>query len=387
VRVIVAHNRYRSAVPSGENRVVDDEIRLLRENGVTVVPLLESSDRLQDGSMPLLAEAAVGSLYAPRGVRRFKQLLEHERPDVVHVHNLFPFISPWVIKTAAAYGIPVVMTIHNYRVRCAKGTHYRDGQVCTDCVKSLFPLAAIQHGCYQGSRIQTVPMSVGQFLHRHTWSLVSRFLVLTPFMGQQLLELGIPASRITERPTWSADIGPGAIGRSPILLFVGRLDDEKGVGVLLDAWSGTTARTRGWVLRIVGTGPLERMVRERAAGDGTLQYLGSLKDHRLTEQYRSAATVAIPSQWFEGYPRVVSEALSAATPVAASDLGSLGSLVRREFGWAVVPTVDGWRAAINVVNLKAASEKGQLGRRYWERHLSPAASSAILLRTYAEVTT
>jgi len=227
MRVLVAHNRYRSSSPSGENQLVAAEIDLLRAGGVDVVPLLTDSDDLT-GPLGAL-RGAPGPVYSPSGVRRFRRLLEETRPDVVHLHNVYPLISPYVVRVAARAGIPVVQTVHNYRHGCVNGLHLRDGHPCTDCLGTRLGLPAIRHACYRDSRLQTVPMTIGQVLHRPTWNdEVARYLALTPFMADLLVRTGVPRERITLRPSWAPDPGePPAPGTD--VLYVGRLDEPKGV--------------------------------------------------------------------------------------------------------------------------------------------------------------
>ena len=133
MKVLVAHNRYRSDVPSGESAVVDAEIADLRDAGVEVVPVIADSDTVALRSPRGLVEAAAGPVYAPRGVPQFRAVLERERPDIVHVHNVYPLLSPWIVRTAHEHRVPVVHTVHNFRHDCVAGTYFRDGHICTDC--------------------------------------------------------------------------------------------------------------------------------------------------------------------------------------------------------------------------------------------------------------
>src|SRR3954453_22081203 len=126
MRVLAAHNRYRSAAPSGENRVVDEEIHHLRGAGIDVVPMIEESDRLDAAGFRQMADAAVGPVYSFAGMRRFDGLVRQTKPDLVHLHNVFPLISPQIIRKAKEYGLAVVQTVHNYRHTCVKGVHFRD---------------------------------------------------------------------------------------------------------------------------------------------------------------------------------------------------------------------------------------------------------------------
>src|SRR5581483_7496913 len=176
MKVVVAHNRYSSAQPSGENTVVDAQIAQLRAAGVEVVPFLRSSDEI--GALPATQKALLplGPIVAPGSVAALRRLIRAERPDLVHLHNPYPLISPWIVRTAHAHGLPVVQTVHNYRQVCAPGLYFRDGRICTDCKGRAFPLPAVVHSCYRGSRAQSAVMATALTVHRGTWRSVDRYV-------------------------------------------------------------------------------------------------------------------------------------------------------------------------------------------------------------------
>ena len=259
MKVVIAHNRYQSAQPSGENRVVESEIELLRKAGVEVITLIEDSDEMS--SRPAaIATAAVGPVFSPRGVWRLNALIRDHRPDVLHLHNVFPLISPWSIRAAKNAGVPVVQTVHNYRHSCIAGTHLRQGRVCEDCRLHRLPWPAVQHGCYRGSYTQSALMAVGQVVHRPTWRLIDRFLVTSPHMQEMLVGEGIPIERIESRSTFAEDRGVEDLPIEGPVVFVGRLEHAKGVDLLLEAWSPDVAAHWGRLI-IAGDGPLAELVR------------------------------------------------------------------------------------------------------------------------------
>jgi glycosyltransferase involved in cell wall biosynthesis len=384
MRVLVAHNLYRSATPSGENTLVRAEIDLLRAGGVEVVEQLEDSDTVAGGVRGLV-RAAPGPVYARDGVRRFTRLLESERPDVVHLHNVFPLLSPYVVRVAARRGVPVVQTVHNYRHGCVNGLHLRDGRPCTDCLETRLGLPAVRHGCYRDSRPQTVPMTLGQNLHRRTWREgVARFLALTPFMRDKLVATGLPADRITVRPTWVPDPGHEAVPGHDVL-FVGRLDEAKGVDRLLDAWAAG-GRASGRRLRIAGDGPLAPAVAAAAAADDSVDHLGLLDPAGVHEAMRQAAYVVVASRSFEGYPLVVAEAFGSGRPVLTVDGGSVGSVVGDEGGWTVAPATSAIAHAIGSIDDNDVIRQSVLARARFERDNTPGRGLESLLVVYAEVT-
>lgn len=381
MRVLVAHNRYRSSAPSGENQLVDAEIELLRSGGVDVVPMLTDSDDLK-GPLGAL-RGAPGPVYSPSGVRRFTRLLRQSRPDVVHLHNVYPLISPYVVRVAARAGVPVVQTVHNFRHGCVNGLHLRDGHTCTDCLDSRLGLPAVQHGCYRGSRLQTVPMTVGQIVHRRTWDDgVARYLALTPFTADLLARTGVPRETITVRPTWVPDPGvPQGTGSD--VLYVGRLDVPKGIDRLLEAWELGGSRS-GRTLVIAGDGPLRDQV-QAAAATGSVRWLGQVPQEEVAAAMARAAYVVVPSRVFEGYPLAVAEAFARARPVLTVSGGSVGTIVDDSIGWVVDPTAAALAEAIARIDDDEAARRGAAARAAYERSSTPQRGLESLMRVYEEV--
>ena len=383
MRVLVAHNRYRSDTPSGENLVVDDEIQLLRDAGVDVEAFLPSSDDI-DGMSPLgKLETAAGPVYNRTGVREFKRLLDRFKPDVVHVHNVFPLVSPAVVNVATDGGVPVVQTLHNYRHACVNGLHLREGRSCDDCVETKTNWPALRHGCYRGSRLQTIPMVASQHLHRRTWRRLSRVFALTEFMKNRAVIAGIPEELIDIRPTWAPD--PGRVSRlGSDVLFVGRLDEAKGVEVLLGAWGSLTRRS-GANLRLVGDGPLLSTTQRAAESDASIRGLGRLEGETLEQQFREAVLVVIPSLWHEGLPRVFVEALAHGRPVLVTRGGSVGSAVTAGTGWTASPDPENLAQTLERVLPLIDEAMAMRCRERYEMVHSPTSALASLVTAYDEV--
>jgi glycosyltransferase involved in cell wall biosynthesis len=228
-------------------------------------------------------------------------------------------------------------------------------------------------------------MTIGQVVHRRTWrDGVARYLALTPFMRDTLTASGIDAERITIRPTWVPDPGDaGPPGRD--VLYVGRLDEAKGVDRLLEAWrAGGSASGRSLV--VVGDGPLAPLVEEAAASDPTLRRRGRLDPAGVAEAMRDAAYVVVPSRFFEGYPLVVAEAFGRGRAVLTVSGGSVGTIVDDATGWVVEPTVSALAEAFGAVTDATAADRGRGARARYERDSTPDRGLATLLDVYAEVT-
>ena len=207
VKVVVAHNRYREAIPSGENVIVDTEIAQLRAAGVEVLPFQRSSDSI--AAMPAAQKALlpISPIYGGPAQRDLSALLDAERPDLVHLHNPYPLISPWIIRTAHKHGVPVVQTVHNYRQVCSSGLYFRDGHDCRDCRGKVIGYPAVRHKCYRGSSAQSALMATTLAVHRPTWRSVDRFIALTDRIAEHLRDYGIPDDRIVIKPNGLPDPG------------------------------------------------------------------------------------------------------------------------------------------------------------------------------------
>lgn len=363
MKVVIAHNRYREAQPSGENRIVDLEIEQLRGAGVSVVPFLRSSDEI--GSLALAQKALLplGPLYSPAAVRDLRAVLRSEKPDVVHLHNPYPLISPWIVRTAHAAGVPVVQTVHNYRQVCASGLYFRDGGICTDCRGRAFALPAIVHSCYRDSKAQSAVMATALAVHRGTWRSVDRYIALTDAIASHLSSYGIPSDRTVVKPNSIPD--PGAPDLSVAgdgLAFVGRLSPEKGLALLLDAWAQHPVGALG-TLRIAGDGPLRPVAESAAAARADVVYLGSVDAAGVRATLRDSAALVAPSTWHDVLPTVIIEALAAGRPVLGSNLGGIPYLVG-DAGWTVEATSAAFAGALARVTAEAPQLREKARQRY-----------------------
>ncbi|GLZ81354.1 glycosyl transferase [Actinorhabdospora filicis] len=381
MKIVIAHNRYSSAQPSGENTVVDAEIAALRAAGLTVVPFLRSSDEIADLSTVGKLALAVSPVYAARAQKELSALLRAERPDVLHLHNVYPFLSPAVVRTAHRHGVPVVQTIHNVRHECLNGLYFRDGRICHDCAGKRVDLPGILHGCYRGSRAQSVIMATSLAAHKGTWRSVDAFVALTPWIADYLVTFGVGRERIVVKPNSSPDPGPPtAVGDG--FVYVGRLSAEKGIEAMLAAWSRFPVGSLGQ-LTIVGDGPLRAMVEEAAALRADVNYLGRQPREHVDAAVRDASALLLPSMWEDILPTVAIEALANARPVLATNLGGMPYLVG-DAGWIVEPTVDGLANGLARARDEAADLAG-IARARWESTFAPEVVTGQLIKIYEGV--
>ncbi|WP_030267113.1 glycosyltransferase [Streptomyces sp. NRRL B-24484] len=329
MHVLVVHNRYASAQPSGENKVVDQEVELLREAGHRVEVFERRSDDIAARSLPGKVAVPLLVPWNPAVRAELAARLRADRPDVVHVHNVFPLLSPAVLAACADTGVPAVATLHNYTQVCPPGTLQRDGRPCTECVGAT-PLPAVRHGCYRNSRLATVPLAVSLAVNRRRWwSGVERFLCISAAQRDLLARAGLPAERLAVKHNFVPDPGACRSGAGEHLLYLGRLAEAKGVRLLMAAWDELAADGGvGVPLVVAGTGPLEREVAAWAAGRDDVRYVGLYDRARCREAVARSVAVVAPSTWLEAFGLVVVEAMAAGVPAVAAGHGAFVELVQ-----------------------------------------------------------
>jgi len=274
------------------------------------------------------ARVAIKAVWSDDWYGKFRAQLEETRPAVVHIHNFFPIISPLIYYACRDAGVPVVQTLHNYRLLCPGATFYRDGKICEDCLHGSL-LNGVVHGCYRDSRVGTAVAARMLSAHRgrQTWSkMVDRYIALTEFSRQKFIEGGLPAERIVVKPNFVLpDPGPGR-EKGDYAIFVGRLVDLKGVPTLLKAWKTLPEPIP---LMIAGDGPYRAQLEEelQQAGLSTVNYRGRLSRAETLKAMQGAKALIFPSEWFEGFPVTIAEAFACGTPVICSRLGSMQEIV------------------------------------------------------------
>jgi glycosyltransferase involved in cell wall biosynthesis len=331
LKIITVHNRYVQA--GGEDQVFESEARLLREYGHEVTQI-EEQTVYPDGLVKKLG-VAMDCIWSRRWYEKFREKLKDLRPDVVHVHNFFPLISPSIYYACRREGVPVVQTLHNYRLLCSNAEFYREGKVCEECLHHGL-LRGVKYGCYQGSKLGTAALGSMVGVHRrmHTWSTkVDCYIALTEFARQKMIEGGLPANRIRVKPNFVLP-DPGSKWSEPLssepqegsyALFVGRLVQAKGVLSLLKAWENIPHIP----LKIAGDGACRERL-ESTLKDGktpSAKYVGRLSRPETLKAMKKARFLVFPSEWYEGFPVTIAEAFACGIPVICSRLGSMQEIV------------------------------------------------------------
>jgi len=320
--VLLVHNHYRQ--PGGEDEVFAAEGGLLQTRGYRVVRYALHNDQTARQRPWTTAGAAI---WNPAAYRAVRAVCRTERPRVAHFHNTFPLVSPAAWYAARAEGVPVVQTLHNYRLICPDALFFRHGDVCEECLGRFVPWPGIVHACYHESRPATGAVAAMLTIHRvlRTWTtVVDVYIALSDFARQKFIQGGLPAAKIMVKPNFvHPDPGPGE-GGGEYALFVGRLSTEKGTETLLAAWQ----QLRGKVpLRIVGDGPLAPRVAAVAQEDNSVIWLGRQPKADVYALMKRARMLIVPSVCYENFPVVIAEAYAIGRPVLASARGSLAALV------------------------------------------------------------
>jgi glycosyltransferase involved in cell wall biosynthesis len=343
LKIIIVHNANQQF--AGDDVVVAQESKLLADAGNSVVPFRRSNWDVESYAGIRKISLAKRTIWASDTKRDFERLLAKEQPDLVHVHNTFVMISPSIFSACVEAHVPVVQTLHSYRLLCPAATLFRNGKVCEECMHHSL-LRSVRYGCYKNSRATTGVTALMLAFHRlrETWRReISCFVTLTEFCRNKFIEGGLPVEKVLVKPNF-VDPDPGhRMGDGEYAIFLGRLSPEKCVNTILAAWK----RLRVPIpLLIAGTGPEEQQLRARAARDGLthVHFAGQLPRDQAVAALNNARFLVFPSEWYEGFPMTLAESFACSTPVICSRMGAMQEIVTDgRTGLHVTPgDVDEW---------------------------------------------
>jgi glycosyltransferase involved in cell wall biosynthesis len=393
MRILFAHNQYQR--PAGEDVVVEAELELLRSHHHTVDLFAVDNQSIQGAIAK--AKAAVSAVYSFHNKQRFQEKIHQFKPDIVHVHNFFPLLSPALYDACHESQIPVVQTLHNYRIICPSAKLFRQGQICESCVGKTVPLPGIINRCYRDSAVQSAAVAAMITTHNlcQTWQKrVDAYITLTPFQKAKMVQAGLPAAKIHVKPNFLFDPGKSdstTEQRPPAryALYVGRLWEEKGITTLLDAYIKHDIKLP---LKIVGDGILGTELQQRvhqAGLDHRIEFLGWQKKSEVVELMRQAQFLVFPSVWYETFGLSLIEAFACSVPVIASRLGGIAEIVEDGKTGLLFEAGNGKNLAekINwaIVHPERMGAMGRMGRSVYESQYTPETNYQQLMMIYGRV--
>ena len=369
VRVLLVHNAYQFS--GGEDRAVEADRALLAARGHETKLYLRTYGEVANRKGLARLGLAADVVWSRSSYRELRHLIRAWRPNVAHFHNIFPLVSPSAYDACHAEGVPVVQTLHNYRLLCAAGTLLRDGRICELCVGRI-PWPAVRYSCYRGSRPQSIVMaaSIGGHAALGTWTTkVDAYIALTEFGRSIFVRGGLPEHRLFVRPNAVDAAEPGHYVGPRSAIFAGRLSPEKGITTLLRAWEDLTEIP----LKIVGGGPLLSSTREQVGrGMRHVEVTGELPHAKVLDMIRRAGMLVFPSVCYESLGYAALEAMSAGIPVVASDIGAQAEVVADGVSGLLFTTGDAASLASAVRRLASSDDLAL--------HLSRGAREAFLQR-------
>ena len=322
MRILLVHNQYQQL--GGEDTIFNTEADLLESYGHQVTRYIVHNDRIAEMNPFALAKATI---WNDRIYQELRTLIQREQPQVAHFHNTFPLISPASYYAAGKEGVPVVQTLHNFRLLCANGLFFRDGRVCESCLTHNNPLPGIVRGCYRQSRTASTAASLMVKFHSWlgTWSkAVDIFIAYSHFAHQKFIQGGLPPDKIAFKTNFLYPAPSPGKGQGNYALFVGRLAPETGTKTLLSAWEKLGDRIP---LKILGDGPFAPSVAASAERLPGVEWLGKKPLSEVYELMGEAKFLIISSEWYETFGRVGIEALTKGTPLVVANIGALAELV------------------------------------------------------------
>ena len=320
MKVLQVHNEYIHV--GGEDAVVGAEKLLLISRDQQVVQFFVTNEHINN----IIAKCKIGIVasYSKEAKNWLAEKITQNNAEIIHVHNFFPLLTPSIYDACHEARVPVVQTLHNYRIICTGALLMRSGKVCEQCIYGS-PYQAVLYGCYRNSRLGSLAVArmIDYHRKRRTWQTkVDRFIALTHFAKDKFIEAGLPAEKISVKPNFYNYSGEDhRNGARKGALFVGRLSREKGIYTLLEAWQRLEIP-----LRIAGDGPLMSEVSQKGVSS-IITLLGSIASNQVADEMLKALFLVMPSVWYEGFPMVLVEAFAHGLPVIASRLGSMAEIV------------------------------------------------------------
>jgi glycosyltransferase involved in cell wall biosynthesis len=332
MKVLLVHNFYRSSSPSGEDAVFRSERELLKKNGIDVITYEKHNDEITDCGLWDRFLLPFRNIWSPKTYRELKTLIEREKPDLAHFHNIWYLITPSAYSACKDAGIPVVQTLHNFRMFCANGLLLRDSQVCEKCIGTL-PWRGARYGCYDNSRLYSIPIALTESIHSiaGTWkNKIDAFIALTRFGKEKFIACSLPEKKIFVKPNFLSYPPEPSFCHKDYVISLGRLSHEKGVAILIDAAVRLKDSPAHLRVRIVGDGPSRKELEDRVESEkiSRVEFTGRRNFDECMALMKDARFMVMPAICYENFPMAIIEAFACGKPVIASRLGAMAELVQ-----------------------------------------------------------
>lgn len=323
INILMAHNYYK--VPGGEDTVFHNEVKMLEKNGHKVIKYTRHNDEIKGGLFSKL-RLGIETIFSFKTYKEVKKLIDENDIDVVHVHNTLPLISPSIYYAARSKKVPVLQTIHNFRLLCPGATFTRDGEICEECISKGLK-QSLKYRCYRNSLFQTFIMYTMLKFHRiiGTYNKIN-YITLTEFNKQKLLNLVRDESKIYVKPNFVEKRNQSERRLEDYFVYIGRLDNIKGINFLVESWKEIDNHIK---LYIIGTGPEEEELKKIIAENNlnNIILLGLMEREDAFKVIEKSRAIIVPSKWYEGFPMTIAESFSLGVPVVGSKLGNIESIV------------------------------------------------------------
>lgn len=323
MKIIQIHNEYKYY--GGEDFVLDKEKKLLVENGHEVIQLIrKNNDEIKHIWDHLIV--AKNLIHSKKSEKIINEKINSFKPNIVHIHNFFPLWTTSVLDACLKNKVPVVMTLHNYRLFCAKASLYRNGKICELCPQKGFH-HALYYGCYQNSFIKTLPVTnlLFNFKKKKLWSKIDKLIALTKFGKKKYIEFGIPENKLTVKPNFideSKKVENSNPAKEEFILYIGRLNREKGIETLIKAWEKIDFK-----LKIFGDGSLKEKIEKIVSNNKKIELNGFIPNTEISEKMSQAKFLIFPSEWYEGFSITLLEAFANKLPVLSSNIGPMKEII------------------------------------------------------------
>ncbi|WP_158513354.1 glycosyltransferase family 4 protein [Exiguobacterium sp. ZWU0009] len=344
MKILMVHNEYKSK--GGEDTVLTSEINMLKKMGNEVILYIESNSNINQNNKIQMVKTGINTIWSVSSFKKFRKILAELKPDIIHVHNTFPIISPSIYKAAKVQKIPLVQTLHNYRLVCSNGLLLKNGLPCEKCVGKKIPFESLKNRCYKDSLTGTFAINAMQVINKSTGNYnknVDAYICLTEFAKNIMVRDGFPKEKLFVKPNFLNEDNSKLIENNLKLspeknnnfVFVGRVSKEKGINDILEAFEEIDQSS--FSLTIIGDGPEKSILEEKYGNNQNIIWKGWIENEKVKEEIAKNNFLVMGSKWYEGFPMVLLEAMSLGKPVIVPNHAGFPEIVTSETGMLFKP--------------------------------------------------